>query len=361
MRIAPSPRLSVVFTALVVFVSCCTFAPRGHAAAPATAPAEARPTLPYHLVDQFPVGGEGAWGRVEFDPHARRLFVSRGTSLQVVDVDGRRAVRELPCTEGPHGLVLAPDLRRGYLTCGSDTSLVVFDLDSLRVVRTVKLAPAAAGPIVYDPTTQRVIVLDPAGTLTALDASTLAGVASHDVGARPQAAVSDGAGALYVALPDLDAVAVLDARTLIERTRWPIEAGARPAALAFDAKYRRLFVAGKGLWLAILDTDRGHVVSRLPLGGGVEGVVFDPDRRLLATIGGGGASSTVWQQSADQYMVIATVGTSGGARTIALDPAKHLIYSAAGQMGRTGRSLAPGAKPQLGIVPGSFAVLILAP
>jgi len=360
MRIALSHRRPLVVFAWALFAGLATGAPAARAVT-AVKPAEARPTLPFHLADQFVVGGEGGWGGLVFDAATHRLFISRSTTLQVVDTESRHVVGTMPCADGPHGIALAADLRRGFVSSGSDTSLAAFDLDSLAIRRTARLGPAGVGPIVYDPATHRVIVLAPDGTLTALDASTLEVVATHNLGARPAGAVSDGAGALFVALPELDAIAVLDARTLIERNRWPLESGASPAALAFDARNRRLFAAGKGLWFAVLEPEHGRVVARVPLGGGVESLVFDPERRLIATLGGGGASSTVWQQSADQYMVISTVGTSAGARMLALDPTKHVLYAAAAQLARTGRSSAPGAHPQMGIVPGSFTVYILAP
>jgi DNA-binding beta-propeller fold protein YncE len=363
MRIAPPHRRTLVSVALALCVVVLT--PRARAAtAPAVAPANdgsARPTMPFHLADQFVVGGEGGWGRLGFDPQTRRLFASRSTTLQVIDADARKALHEITCAEGPHGLVLAPDLRRGFLTSGSDTSLAAFDLDKMAMLKRVSIAGTGAGPVVYDPATKRVLVLETGGLVSAFDAITLEQVASHQLDARPQAAVSDGAGAIYVALPEQDAIAVLDAHTLIERTRWLLESGASPAALAYDTKNHRLFAAGRGLYLDVLETERGRVVTRLPLGGGVDDMLFDPDRRLVATIGTGGASSTVWQQSPDAYMVVATVGTNAGARMLALDPKKHVLYSAAAQMLRSGRSTAPGAHPQSSIVPGSFTVFILEP
>jgi DNA-binding beta-propeller fold protein YncE len=364
MRFALPQRRILVSAALVIpfgLALLSAIPTRAPAAISPPHPALARPTLPYHLTDQFTVGGEGGWGALEFDAATRRLFVSRSTALQVVDPDARKVLRAIPCPDGSHGLVLAPDLRRGFLSSGADTSLLVFDLDSLTIVRSVKLGPIGVGPLIYDAATHRVIVLDPGGTLTAIDGHTFEVVVSHDLGAHPQAVVSDGAGALYVALPELDAIAVLDARSLIERTRWPLDSGARPAALAYDTKNRRLFSAGKGLWLSVIEPDRGRVVSRVPLGCGAETLVFDPERRLLAAIGGGGASSTVWQESADQYSVVSTVGTSSGVRAAALDPQKHQLYAGAAQLARSGRSTTPGARPQMGIVPGSFSIYILTP
>jgi DNA-binding beta-propeller fold protein YncE len=341
--------------ALAPFVPAARAAP----AAPKAA-ANVRPTLPFHLADQFTVGGEGAWGGIEFDAATRRIFVARATTLQVVDADGRKLVSELPCPDGPHGLVLAPDARRGFLASLSDTSLLVFDLDKGTAVRTLKLGGTGVGPLVYDVATKRVDVLDPGGTITSIDATTLETAVSRNIGARPQAAVSDGAGALYVALTDVDAVAVLDARTLLERARWPLESGAGPAALAYDAKEHRLFAAGKGMYLAVLEPDRGRVVARVPLGGGVENMLFDPERRLVATLGRGGASATVWQESADQYTMLAMVGTNAGARSFALDPAKHVLYTASARLARSGKA-PPGQRAPIAVVPGSFTIFILQP
>src|SRR5258706_12434099 len=175
-------------------------------------------------------------------------------------------------------------------------SWLVFDVDSLVAVRSTKMVPPSTGTLVYDAASHRVFVLDPNGTVTALDAKTGEVAGTRSLAARPQSAVADGGGALFVALPEQDAVAVLDARTLLERTRWTLDAGARPTALPYDAANRRLFCGGKGLWLTVLETDRGTAVARLAVGGGVEKLVFDPGKHLIVSIGTGGASSNIWQE-----------------------------------------------------------------
>src|SRR5882672_8559053 len=137
------------------------------AAVPAAVPAS-RPTVPMHLVDQFAIGGDGAWGDLEYDAATHRLFIARAKTIQVVDTDARKLVKEIPCSDGPHGLALAPDLRRGYLTSLADTTVLVFDLDSLVAVRSTKMVPPSTGTLVYDAASHRVFVLDPNGTVTAL-------------------------------------------------------------------------------------------------------------------------------------------------------------------------------------------------
>jgi hypothetical protein len=154
---------------------------------------------------------------------------------------------------------------------------------------------------------------------------------------------------------------VLDARTLLERKRWSLDSGSRPNALAYDAAHRRLFCGGKGMWLSVLETDRGTAVSRLAVGGGVEKLVFDPGNHLLVSIGTGGASSTMWQESADKYSMVATVGTQSGARTIALDAERHVAYLVSAEMVRHGRSTRPGVHPDFEVVPGGFTVFLLKP
>ena len=322
--------------ALPLLLAGALLAPAARAQAASPAPSAAgsasnpRPDRPMHLIDQFLVGGDGAWGQLEFDAATRRLFLARTKSIQVVDTVARKPVGEIPCVEGLHSMVLARDLRRGFVANATDSTVLVFDLDSLRAVKTIKLAPSTMGTLVYDAGTARVFVLDPAGTVTALDAKSGEVVGTRNLSAQPQAAVADGAGALFVALPEQDAIAVLDARTLLERTRWPLDAGARPMALAYDTANRRLFSAGNGILLSVLETDRGRAVQRVPLGGGVEQLVFDPGKHLLVSMGRGGASSTVWQQSADQYVMVATIGTHAGARAIALDTDRHFAYLVAG-------------------------------
>jgi len=359
--IVASRMCRLVFTfasCLVVALGALGVAPAG--AAPA-APAPTRPTTPMHLVDQFAIGGEGAWGDLDYDAATHRLFIARAKMIQVVDTESRKVLKEIPCADGPHGMALAHDLRRGYLSSLSDTTVLVFDLDGLVAVQTTKVVPPSTGTLVYDASSHRVFVLDPNGTVTALDAKTGEVVGTRSLAARPQGAVADGAGALFVAIPEQDAVAVLDARTLLERTRWTLDAGSRPAALAYDAANRRLFCGGKGLWLTVLETDRGSAVARLAVGGGVEKLVFDPGKHLLVSIGAGGASSTMWQESADKYSMVATIGTHSGARTIALDADHHVAYVVSAEMLRSGRSTKPGAHAEFVLVPNGFTVFVLKP
>jgi hypothetical protein len=319
-----------------------------------------RPTQPMHLVDEYVIGGDGPWGELEFDLATKRVFLARTRSVQVVDTQTRASIKDIPCPEGLHSIALARDLRRGFVASAADSTVLEFDLDSLRAVKTIKLSPAAAGTLVYDAGTSRVFVLDPGGTITAIDAKSGELVGSRDLAAQPQAAVADGAGALFVALPMQDAIAVLDARTLLERTRWPLDAGARPTALAYDATNKRLFSAGKGLLLSVLETDRGRAVTRVPLGGGVERLVFDPGKHLIISIGNGGVSSTLWQQSADQYSMVATIGTHVGVRTIALDTDRHFAYLVAGPPLAPTRPARLG-KADPGVVARSTTLYVLAP
>jgi DNA-binding beta-propeller fold protein YncE len=333
----------------------CLVAPRSSSAAPIDG---AR----YHADGQITIGGEGGWDCLTVDPVARRLYVTHSTLVEVVDLEHRTVVGQVPGTLGVHAVALVPALRRGFATDGRDSTVTIFDLDSLKVLATVKLPGRNPDAIIYEPVTRRVLAFNAgSASVTALDAATGAVIGTLALGGAPEFAVPDGRGGVFVNLEDSSAVVGFDAATLTVRTRWPMAPGEEPTGLAFDRAHQRLFAGCHNQKMIVMDAGSGRVVATLPIGAGVDGVAFDSTTALAFSSNGDGTLTVVKEETPERFSVVANVATQRGARTLALDPSTHRVYVITAQFGPTPEPTAERPRPRPPVLPGTFGVLIYAP
>ena len=313
----------------------------------------------YHLIKEVRLGGEGGWDYLTFDAKGKRLFISRSTHVMVVDADTGAVVGDIPGTEGVHGIALVPDLGKGYTSNGRANTVTVFDLKTLKVLKQV---PVGQNPdaIIYDPASKRVFTMNGrSNDTTAIDAATdtVAGTVALD--GRPEFAVSDERGHVFVNLEDKSSVAEFDPRRLAVLARWPIAPGEEPSGLAIDRKHSRLFSTGANKTLVVLDALTGKVVSTLPIGGGVDAAGFDPETGLAFSSNGEGTLTVVREDSPDKFTVLENVATRRGARTMALDPKTHRVFLVTAEFGPPPAPTPERPRPRPSVVPGSFTLLIL--
>jgi YVTN family beta-propeller protein len=313
----------------------------------------------YRLIKQVRLGGEGGWDYLTFDAKGKRLFISRSTHVMVVDADTFAVVGDIPGTEGVHGIALVPDLGKGYTSNGRASTVTVFDLKTLKVLKqiTVGKNPDA---ILYDPASRRVFTMNGASRdATAIDAATdtVAGTVALD--GRPEFAVSDERGHVFVNLEDKSSVAEFDPKKLSVLARWPIAPGEEPSGLAIDRRHARLFSTGANKTLAVLDALTGKVVATLPIGGGVDAAGFDPETGLAFSSNGEGTLTVIREDSPDKFTVLENVATRRGARTMALDPKTHRVFLVTAEFGPPPRATPERPRPRPSVVPGSFTLLIL--
>lgn len=320
------------------------------------APAE----LPLTILHRIPIGGEGGWDLLAADGAAHRLYLSHGNRVVVVDTRADSAVGEIPDTPGVHGIALAPGLSRGFTSNGRDSSVTIFDTRTLATIAVVKVPARNPDAIGFDPATRRVFVMNGgSANVTALDAASGEVVGTVAVGGKPELAVSDGAGRMFVNLEDSSAVAVLDARALRVVARWPLAPGEEPTGLAIDVAHHRLFAACGNKTLVVLDARDGHVVATVPIGGGVDGDAFDARRGLVYTSNGEGTLSVIHEDSPDRYRVVQTLATDRGARTIALDDVTGTVWLPTADFGPPPAPTPERPHPRPSLVPGSFRVLAI--
>jgi DNA-binding beta-propeller fold protein YncE len=312
----------------------------------------------YHQVKKVVLGGDGGWDFLTCDPEARKLYLSRSSHVLVLDEDSCKVVGDILNTPGVHGVALAPDLGRGFSTNGADTSATIFDLKDLKALGKVRtgLRPDA---IVYDPLSHRVFTMNVGSNdVTAIDAvrGTVAGtVALHG---RPEVAVVDGTGRLYVNLEDSSAVAVVDTRTLALLARWPLSPGSEPTGLALDPQHHRLFAGCANQLMVVLNAETGKVITTLPIGRGVDGTAFDSGKSLAFSSNGEGSLTVVKEETPDRFQVVETVPTQAGARTLALDEKTHLIYTVTAEFGPPPEPTPDHPHPRRPVLPGTFTLLV---
>lgn len=317
-------------------------------------------TSGYRIVKRIEIGGEGGWDALTADAAARRLYVSHGTKVHVIDTDKNAVIGEIPNTPGVHDIALAPDLGRGFTSNGRDSSVTVFDLKTLTTITTIKVTGRNPDAIAYDPTSHRIFTFNGgSANATAIDAASGAIAGTIALGGRPEFAVADGRGRMYVNLEDSSAVVAFDARTLKVEARWPLAPGEGPSGLGMDPEHRRLFACCSNKLMVVLDADSGRVVATLPIGSRVDGNAYDPATRLAFSSNGDSTLTVVHEDTPNQFTVLENVVTRPGARTMALDEKTHRIYLPTAQFGPPPAPTPERPHPRPSVVPGSFAILVL--
>jgi YVTN family beta-propeller protein len=321
--------------------------------------ADAQPSE--RVLRKFPVPGEGGWDFIAADPSGGRLFLSHSTQVQVIDERTGLLLGSIPDTKGVHGIALAPDLKRGFISNGKDSSVTVFDLDSLATLSKIPVTGRNPDAIVYDAYSRRVFVFNgKSDNATVIDASTLKVIGTIPLEGKPEVAVPDGKGLIYLNLEDKNAIAAIDSRTLKVTRSFSIAPGESPSGLAFDAKNGWLFAVCDNKIMVVADARRGKVVATVPIGEHPDGADFDPRTRRAYSSNGDG-TLTVVQEKGGRFEVKETVPTQKGARTLALDPLTHHLFLPTAEFGSVPAASADNPRPRSVILPNSFVVLDVGP
>jgi DNA-binding beta-propeller fold protein YncE len=313
----------------------------------------------YHPLKSVVLGGEGGWDLLTVDAEARRLYIPRSSHILVVDADSCKIVGDILDTPGVHGVAVAQDLGRGFSSNGGDSSATIFDLKDLKPLGKVRtgIKPDA---IIYDPASRRVFTMN-AGSrdATAIDAVLGKVAGTVTLGGRPELAAVDGKGRLYVNLEDSSAVAVVDTRALKVVAHWSLAPGVGPTGLALDREHQLLFAVCGNQLMVVMSAVDGKVVTTLPIGNGVDGVAFDPEKGLAFSSNGEGSLTVVKEEAPDRLRVLDTVSTQTGARTLALDERTHRLFLVTAEFGSAPEPTAEHPHPRRPAVPGSFVLLVL--
>ncbi len=332
------------------------------AAAAARGTTAAAAATGYAVRSRFAAGGEGGWDYLTVDASGHRLFVSRSSHVQVLDLATGSPVGDIPDTAGVHGIALVPALQRGFTSNGRAGTVTVFDLATLKPIETVKTTGGIPDFILYEPATKRILTFNGRGAnVTAIDAGSAKVVGTLAVGGKPEAAVADGTGRVFVNVEDRAEVVAFDARTMKEERRWSLAPCEEPTGLALDAARGRLFSGCGNRMLAVVNVADGALLATVPTGQGTDGVAFDPGTGTVFVSNGEGTLSLVREERPGSFVLVGNVPTERGARTVALDPATHRLYLPTARFGPPPAPTADRPRPRPSIVPGSFEILVVGP
>jgi hypothetical protein len=305
--------------------------------------------------DRIPVSGDGNWDYATLQAEQHRLYVAHQDRMAVIDLSSRTEIRSIPGHE-IHGVALAPELNRGFVSDGEAGNVILFDLKTLEVNRTIQAQPDADA-ICYEPVTRRIFTFNgDSHNATIIDAVRAQIVGTLSLDGQPEFAQTDGRGAIFVNIEDKDEVLKIDAAGAKVSERWPLPARSNPSSMGIDLQHNRLFVGCRNQTLLVVDSLSGETVATLPIGKWVDATVYDPVRRRVFACCGDGTLTVVRQDSADSYTIDEVVQTELGVRTMAFDSATNIIYAPSAKLSPISpQDPHPHPRP----IPGTFHILVL--
>ena len=318
----------------------------------------------YRLLNKYSFGAaEGStreyFDYITVDSAARRVYLSHGTEIKVINADTGALIGNITGMKQVHGVAVASEFGRGFISDGAEAKVIIFDLETLKRTGEAK-ADKDADSVMYDPASKRVFVMngDPNST-TVIDAKSGTAVGSIDLGGGPEFAVADGKGTVYVNLEDKNEVVAIDSRKLTIKSRWPLAPAGGPTALAIDQEHRRLFSAGREpQMLVVMDADNGHVIQSFPISGGVDAAAYEPETGLIFASTREGMIHIFHEDSPDKFSEVETVKTEFGAKTMGLDAKTHHIFVDTADFAPAANPTADEPHPRRTAIQGTFRVLV---
>jgi YVTN family beta-propeller protein len=324
----------------------------------------ARPNSGYHLLKTYAFGAAPGstteyFDYITVDAAARRVYLSRGVAVQVMDADTGVLIGYIPGFKRQHGVALAPEFNRGFISDGALGQVTIFDLRTLRNLGEAKAEPDT-DCIVYDPISKRVFTMNgDSHSSTVIDAKTGTVIKTIDLVGSPEFAVADGQGMIYANLADKNQVAAIDARTLEVKSKWPTTPSGGSTALTIDREHRRLFSAGRNpQMLVVMNADNGKIIQSFPITGGTDAAAYDPKTKMIYVSTRAGNIHIFHEDSPDKFSVVATVKTQVGAKTMGLDTKTHNLFLDTADSGPVAAPTADRPNPPRVAVLGTFRVLV---
>ena len=311
----------------------------------------------YRTEARYPVEGTESWDYVTVDSGARRLYVSHETQVEVLNADTGKIVGRIPDTPGVHGIAIAEGSNRGFTSNGRENTVSLFDTETLRLITKIAVGKGPDG-IYFDRASKRVFTNNHGShDITAIDAASGKVAGTVAIEGDGEQAVSSADGLIYVNLEDKSEVAAFDPKTLAVKKRFPIGVGKTPTGLAMDTEHNRLFVACRSEVLAVMDAATGRVITRLPIGSGVDAAAFDAESHLIFASNADGTLNIFEEKSPDRYEDLGSVMTHPSAKTMAFDPQTKRIFLPGADV-ETIPASDPTQRPQRKVIPGTFSVFV---
>jgi hypothetical protein len=314
----------------------------------------------YHIVKSYSLGGEGGWDYLAYDSVGHRLFISRQDRVMVVDPETGRQLGEIPGFNRSHGIAFDYKTGHGFATSGGDSSVVMFDLKTLKVLGRTTAAPDADA-ILFDPATGNIFTFNgDSKSSSVIDGKSGKRVGTIDLGAGPEFGVSDGAGKVYVNLEEDGEIAEIDAKAMKVTRKWPLGPCKGATGLAIDRAHHILFSGCHTKVMAISDAVAGKLITTLPIGAGVDATRYDAGTGNAFASTGDGTLTVIHEDAPAKFSVAETDTTMRGARTMEIDEHTHRVFTVSAKFGPPpAESTAQNPRRRPPIIPDSFTLLIL--
>jgi YVTN family beta-propeller protein len=322
--------------------------------------ATGEPATQFEIAKHYGLDGAENWDYVAYDPVRHHLFVSRDTHVQVIDARTGKLFGEIENTDGVHGFAFVQDRKLGFVTNGRANTITVINLDTLKVVDTIKAAGPDPDGILYVPALHRVYVSNGHDkSVSAIDVATRKVVATMAVGGKPEALAADNHGHVFVNVEDRGEIVEMDGKSSSVLAHWSIAPCEEPTGLAIDTTSERLFSVCANQRMEVVDAASGHPVAEVPIGGHPDAAAFDPALKLVfSSNGADGTLTVVHEDDADHYAVAQNLPTLEGAKTMTLDAKGHRLYLVSSKFGPAPAATADNPHPRPSVIPGTFEVLV---
>ena len=320
----------------------------------------------YHLLKKVPLaaapGGGEYFDYILVDPDARRVYVSHGTEVVVLNADDYSLVGTVsdPRFKRVHGVALVKNLNKGFISDGEAQSAFVFDIKTMKVTGEIKTNQPDTDSIIYDPASKRIFTFNGSShNSTVIDPAKEAVIKNIDLVGAVEFPAVDGKGMIYDNNEDKNDVVAIDTKTLEIKNRWPVAPEGQAVALAIDVKNRRLFSAGrKPQMLVMMDADKGNVIQSFPITAGVDAIAFEPSSAMVFVSTREGMIHIYHEDSPNKLSEVETVKSEYGAKTMAIDPKTHNLFLSTSDFDPPAAPTEKQPNPLARSKPGNFRVLV---
>lgn len=324
--------------------------------APAVTPSPAQ-NATYKVLNRFPIAGTDGWDYITVDSDARRVYVSHGVRVNVLDADTGAAVGTIEDTPGVHGVAISAS-KRGFTSNGKESKVSIFNTTDLTLIKKIDVGKGCDG-IYYDASSDRVFTNNHGShDVTAINGTTGEVVGTVAVNGDGEGAVVGKDGLIYVALEDKNEIAAFDPKTLEVKRHMPLEGVEAPTGLAVDRKNNRFFIGAHNKMALVLDGDTGAKIASFPTGSGTDAAGWDEKRQLAFISNGEGNITVIHEKSPAEFEVMAPIVTQASAKTMDIDRKNGHILLPAATVVVTPAAEA-GARPKRSVTEGTFAVLVV--
>lgn len=314
----------------------------------------------FKVAKKINIPGNESWDYLAVDEINQHLFVSHGSVVNVIDLKSNILITTIPDTKGVHGIAVANDLNKAFISNGKDNSVSIINLQTFELMEKVAIQGKNPDAILYDAFSKKVFTYNgKSNDATVLDAISNRELKSIALDGKPEFSVTNNKGLIYVNIEDKNEIKTIDATTLEVTNTWSIAPGDEPTGLAIDLETNRLFSVCGNNKMVVVDALNGKIVKTIAIGEGCDGVAFNPKNNLIFCSNGEGTITVVKEKNASTFSILETIKTQKGARTIALNKTTNQLYLSTANFGEKPKPTIDNPNPRASIIPNTFSVLVI--